>query len=182
MTAAEMPLLFSKVLACRQNRDYIIYKGKNNMARLIVPELNELNYRKKLLENRGTMAFRNGIIPFPKEEWSSFHQEWVGQDPGRKYFAYIYCGGCEDFTGMVSYCYDEELAGHVIDVLVEKSRRRCGYGTSGISLIKDIARQNHISRFIAPLPKDSEAIPFLEKNGFQKDHESEDSVVYVLDF
>ncbi len=152
------------------------------MARLIVPELNELNYRKKLLEHKGTMAFHHGTIPFPKEEWQEFYHEWVNQDQAQKYFAYIYCGGCEDFTGMVSYCYDEELKGHVIDVLIEKSRRRCGYGTSGIRLMKDVARQNQISRFIAPLPKDSEAIPFLEKNGFQKDHETDHSAVYVLNF
>lgn len=152
------------------------------MARLIVPELQEMKYRKILLENKGTMAFHNGTIPFPEEEWQGFYREWVGQDPSRKYFAYIYCGGCEDFTGMVSYRYDEDQDGHVIDVLVEKSRRRCGYGTSGIRLMKDIAKQNHISRFIAPLPKGSEAVPFLEKNGFQKDRETDDSVIYILNF
>lgn len=152
------------------------------MPRLIVPELKEMKYRKKLLENRGTMAFRHGTVPFPEDEWQDFYREWVGQDPTRKYFAYIYCGGCEDFTGMVSYCYDEEQKGHVVDVLIENSRRRCGYGTAGISLMKDIAKQNHISRFIALLPKDSDAVPFLEKNGFQRERETDDSVIYVMNF
>ena len=50
------------------------------MARLIVPELSEMNYRKKLLEHAGTMSFRHGTVPFPEEEWPEFYHEWVGQD------------------------------------------------------------------------------------------------------
>lgn len=152
------------------------------MARLIVPDLQEMSYRKKLLEHKGTMAFHHGTIPFPKEEWPFFYEEWVHQDEKKRYFAYIYCGKCEDFTGMVSYDYVPEFCGHVIDILIEKSRRRSGYGTSGISLLKEEAKKHQISRFIAPLEKGSEAAAFFEKNGFHIDYETDHSVVYILDF
>ena len=152
------------------------------MARLIVPELSEMNYRKKLLEHAGTMSFHHGTVPFPEEEWPEFYREWVGQDEKDRYFAYIYCGGCEDFTGMVSYHYDENEKGHVVDVLVEKARRHCGYGSSGIRLLQDVAKQNDISRFIAPVEKGNDAAAFFENLGFTKDHETADAVVYTLEF
>ena len=151
------------------------------MAKLIVPELQELNYRKKWLENANTMAFHHGIIPFPKEEWKDFYHEWV-EEPEDRYFAYIYCGGCEDFTGMVSYRYDEAQDGYVVDVLVDKSKRREGYGTSGIELMKEVAAENGIHRFVAPVEKGNDAAEFFEKTGFVKDRETDRELVYILDF
>lgn len=152
------------------------------MARLIIPELAEMKYRKKLLEHEGTMAFHHGTIPFPEEKWQEFYDQWVGQDPSDRYFAYIYCGGCEDFTGMVSYRYDENEKGHVVDVLVEKKRRHTGYGTSGIRLLQNVAKQQQISRFIAPVEKGNDAAAFFEHLGYKKDHTTEDTVVYTIDF
>ncbi len=150
------------------------------MAILIVPEINELAYRRKLLKNRSTMEFAGGPVSFEKEEWENFWNTNVNTDPREAYYAFIFCRGCLDFTGEVSYRKDPDSGRYLIFILVEGFRRNAGYGRSGIELLKEEAKKNGISELYAVVDRKSQAHGFFLKTGFEKVEEDEDTITYLL--
>lgn len=151
------------------------------MAELIVPTVEELSYHKKLVESPKTMSF-SAPIEFPEEKWEEFYKEEVDRDPSERFLAYIFCDGCMDFTGEVSYRYDEEYQGYMAFVLIEKKYRNDGYGEEGLRLLKKEAKNNDIDKFYVRLDKENEAaIRFVEKMGFEL-IDDKDKLMYLLDF
>ena len=49
------------------------------------PELKDLWFRKKMLEDEETMTYNKawgGTIPFPEEDWKEWYDHWIGMTIG----------------------------------------------------------------------------------------------------
>ena len=153
------------------------------MAFLIVPEKEELSFRKKLHESKKTMAYAHGTESFPEKDWDSFYAKNVQADPKDELYRLVFCDGCMEFTAETSWKKDPELNGYLLDILVKGDMRREGYGQESLRLMKGEAISYGIHTFYAKItPDNTDARKFLEHEGFQKQKEENNTVLYRLDF
>lgn len=143
------------------------------MPELIKPEMDELSFRKRMLENLHTMNWLGETIPFPKEEWKDFYDSYVLADPSEKYYRLIYCPGCNDFVGAVSYALNSETNRYEMELLIEANRRLCGYGRWALGAIKSIAAKHGLPALWVRISKSNTAFDFLERYGFERVQEDE---------
>ncbi len=145
------------------------------MAILIIPEFEELSYRRKMHESSRTMAFMHHTEPFPREKWDAFYRYVTEADPAKECYRMIYCRGCCDIVGEVSYERISDTQSAVCRVLIDASKRNSGYGRSGVSLMEEEAAKHGISEFIFEIAADNPASGFLEHIGYtlkEKDGET----------
>lgn len=81
---------------------------------------------------------------FQKEDWPAFYDHDVEADVKERVYRYIFCPKCNDFTGEVSWQYNQERNRYEIYILVSSSMRLEGYGRKGINLLKQMAAENGI--------------------------------------
>ncbi|MBR3348774.1 MAG: GNAT family N-acetyltransferase [Solobacterium sp.] len=151
------------------------------MPELIKPEMDELSFRKKMLENLHTMNWLGETIPFPKENWKDFYESHVLADPSEKYYRLIYCPGCNDFVGSIGYEFSRETNRYEMELLIDAGRRLCGYGRWALGALKNAAKNAGISSLAVRISKTNTAYEFLEKYGFSRKEEDGDSYLEVCE-
>ncbi len=119
------------------------------MSRLClhVPELNELWYRKKLMEDPETMSYNRGYdldfagydkgtgcIAFPKEEWESCYNYFVGHEPER-FYAYLVNTENGEFVGEVNVHKSVGHDWYDMGIVIEAKHRGKGYANEGLRLL-----------------------------------------------
>ena len=145
------------------------------MPELIKPERSELSFRRKMLENLHTMSWLGHTISFPKEKWDCFYQKTVMADPEERFYRLIYCPGCNDFVGSIAYMLNRETGRYEMELLIDASRRLCGYGRWALGALKSAAKKQGISSLWVRIAKTNTAFEFLEKYGFVRAEEDESS-------
>lgn len=150
------------------------------MAYLVKPELNELNYRRKLHESALTMSDLGGAEAFPKAEWSSFYNRYIEADPKEFLYRYIFCPSCNDFVGEAQWKYDTEKQRYEIQIIVEHSLRLEEYGRKGIALLEKEAKEYGIDALYACTDRKNPAVGFFEHLGKKKAEEDQDTVTFLL--
>ena len=150
--------------------------------KLIIPQLNELSYRKKILSDPDTMAYnkdydlnlygydkKTGCIKFPESQWQHWYSYWIGREPER-FYSYIFVGEIGTYIGEVALRYVEAEKAHVINVIIEAQYRGRGYGKIALELLLQKAFIDlKLKRVIDEIPvtrKDS--IKLFERIGFRK--------------
>lgn len=119
------------------------------MSRLClhVPELNELWYRKKLMEDPETMRYNRGYdldfagydkgtgcIAFPEEEWESCYNYFVGNEPER-FYAYLVNTENGEFVGEVNAHKSVGHDWYDMGIVIEAKHRGKGYANEGLRLL-----------------------------------------------
>lgn len=119
------------------------------MSRLClhVPELNEFWYRKKLMEDPETMSYNRGYdldfagydketgcIAFPKEEWKSCYNYFVGNEPER-FYAYLVNTENGEFVGEVNVHKSVGHDWYDMGIVIEAKHRGKGYANEGLRLL-----------------------------------------------
>lgn len=119
------------------------------MSRLClhVPELNEFWYRKKLMEDPETMSYNRGYdldfagydketgcIAFPKEEWKSCYNYFVGHEPER-FYAYLVNTENGEFVGEVNAHKSVGHDWYDMGIVIEAKHRGKGYANEGLRLL-----------------------------------------------
>ncbi|MBP5408190.1 MAG: N-acetyltransferase, partial [Bacilli bacterium] len=59
------------------------------MLNLYIPKIEDLWFRKQLLEDKETMSYNDkwgGTIPFPKELWQDYYNNWINKDPRNRFY------------------------------------------------------------------------------------------------
>lgn len=137
------------------------------MPDLVIPKREELSFRKNMLENEKTMAFRHGTVPFPESEWDTWMDKWIlHADPLDRFYRFVFCDGCNDF---VALCGWEKIENkYQLILIVDLKRRNVGYGTSIVKLLAEEAKSRKIESFYAKVYLDNSAIAFLKKCGFEE--------------
>lgn len=114
---------------------------------LHVPKLDELWYRKKLLEDPKTMSYNcgyeldfdgydkeTGCIAFPESKWKNAYEYLVGNEP-KCFYAYLVSTENGEFAGDVNL---HKSAGHdwyEMGIVIEAKHRGKGYASEGLRLL-----------------------------------------------
>ena len=124
------------------------------MLELYEPHIEDLWFKEKMMDDEQTMAYNHaygGTIPFPKEKWTNWHQRWITDHSGKRFYRYIQDN--DAFVGEVAYYFDEERQIYIADVVIYAPYRGKGYGRKALQLLCEIAKENGIrnSMMISPL-------------------------------
>lgn len=143
------------------------------------PTIDELAFRQKLLSDEKTMTYNHaygGIIPFPKETWLNWYNRWISA-PDQRYYRYLRLGDTGEFVGEVAWHYDVEQKIYLCDVLVLADYRGKGYGTTGLALLCEVARESHITELYDDIARDNPSVALFLKNGFSVAFETDEIVM-----
>lgn len=118
---------------------------------LYIPKFEELNYEKKLLQDKDTMSYnrgydissigydkKSGCICHPQSYWISWYDKYMHSE--NYFFAYLFLEDEGVFVGDVNFhtsSFDQSW--HDIGILIESKYRGRGFSKEGLSLLIDYA-------------------------------------------
>ena len=161
--------------------------------KLIVPSIEELNYRKFILADPNTMSYNAGLnldfkeydnssgcIEFPEDSWSEWFYRWINKTSD-KYYAYLYNEDIKKYVGEVALSYDTKYESHMISIIVEGQYRGLGYGETGLRLLLETAfNELLLEELVDVFPfSRAESVRLFEKLGFHKSTDG-DMVIFRL--
>ena len=151
------------------------------MIELYRPTIDELGFRESLLADEKTMSYNlawGGTIPFPQTEWEKWYHRWLEGSAFQRFYRYLYDTENKNFVGEAAYYYDEKREIHICDVIVLAKYRNMGFGSIGIRLLCDAAKENGVSMLYDDIAADNPSYKLFLKNGFEIDYQ-DDTVVMV---
>lgn len=118
---------------------------------LYVPKMDELWFRKQLLEDPETMSYNkgyelasphyhkeNGCIDFPKESWAAWAKRFLNQEPMR-FYAYILRVEDQTFLGEVNLHRNDEGDWYDMGIVLHAQYRGHGYAYTALQLLLEYA-------------------------------------------
>lgn len=139
------------------------------MLTLYKPALDELGFREALLSDAETMAYNaawGGTIAFPREKWAAWYRAWVEAPEGQRYYRYLLSPHRRGFVGEIAYHYDAQASLYLCDVIILAKYRGHGFGTEGLRLLCEAARENGLPALHDHIAADNPAWRLFLKNGF----------------
>ncbi len=148
------------------------------MIKLIVPKISDLEYRKKWLMDKDTMAYNMGLnldlkgynkedgtIFMTDEDMQNWYYKWIDKEPDR-YYAYVY--NDEDIPVGEVYYYPND-GSYNVGILIYDKYRGKGYAYDALcELLKIAFNKNNIPELVDMIPLDRmEAINLFKKVGFK---------------
>ncbi len=134
------------------------------MLKLYKPELNDLWFRQSVLSDYDTMSYNKswgGTIPFPKEKWSSWYEHWVCDDKDKRFYRYLLDDETNEFVGEIAFHYDEARNIFICNIIVLARLRRKGYGTEGLKLLCESAKNIGIDIIYDDIAADNPSVKFF---------------------
>ncbi|MBQ1521653.1 MAG: GNAT family N-acetyltransferase [Erysipelotrichaceae bacterium] len=152
------------------------------MIELVIPTLEDLWFRKKLLAGEETMSYNHawgGTISFPEEKWQNWYDRWVMNHENKRYYRYL--KDENGFVGEIAYHYDPEYDGYVADIIIFFQFRGRGYGAQGLELLCNAAKENGIRVLYDDIAIDNTAINLFIKQGFYEVCRTEEKIILKKD-
>lgn len=134
------------------------------------PALAELWFREQLLADEATMSYNRawgGTIAFPPERWERWYAAWMQAPVSQRYYRYLYDTELQTFVGEIAYHYDAQQQFHLCDVLISAAYRHHGFGTQGLRLLCQAAKENNIPALYDDIAADNPSYQLFLKNGFE---------------
>ena len=144
------------------------------------PDLEELDFRRRLLADTETMAYNHaygGTIDFPAERWADWYSRWVADGTGKRFYRYLYHEAERAFVGEAAYHFDSEFGAYVCDVLVSAQYRGRGFGRAGLKLLCAAAKANGVTRLADNIALDNPSVALFLSAGFCERFRNEE---YIL--
>ena len=144
------------------------------------PKLEDLWFRQKMLEDEETMSYNKawgGTISFPKRDWEDWFNHWVINHENKRYYRYLKNEEGE-FAGEIAYHYDSNYDGYMVDIIIYSKYRNKGYGSLGLKLLCDIAKENGISSLHDDIALDNQGISIFKKLDFIEQYRT-DSIILL---
>lgn len=144
------------------------------------PALEELWFRESLMADEDTMSYNHawgGTIPFPKAKWEQWYQKWLEDPESQRYYRYLYDTVGKNFVGEIAYYYDEQRKIYICDVIVLAKYRNRGFGSAGIRLLCEAAKENGVLSLYDDIAADNPSYKLFLKNGFEIDSRDETVVM-----
>lgn len=148
------------------------------------PAMDELSFRQEWLADPDTMAFNHaygGTINFPKERWADWYARWVEDATGQRFYRYLYDVGQDAFVGEVAYHFDGELDAYICDVIVPATHRGRGYGSHGLTLLCQAAKERGVIRLQDNIAVDNPSISVFLKSGFREVYRNDKYILVAKD-
>ena len=152
------------------------------MIELVIPKLEDLWFREKLLADEETMSYNHawgGTISFSEEKWQNWYDRWVINHENKRYYRYL--KDEKGFVGEIAYHYDPEYDGYVADVIIFSQFRGRGYGSQGLKLLCEAAKENGIKALYDDIAIDNTAISLFKKQGFFEVNRTDEKIILKKD-
>ena len=152
------------------------------MLELVIPTLEDMWFREKLLADEETMSYNHawgGTISFPEEKWQNWYDRWVKNHENKRYYRYL--KDENGFVGEIAYHYDPEYDGYVADIIIFFQFRGRGYGAQGLELLCNAAKENGIRVLYDDIAIDNTAINLFKKQGFYEVCRTEEKIILKKD-
>ena len=152
------------------------------MPEFVIPSLEDLWFRERLMADEETMSYNHawgGTIPFPREDWQDWYEYWVKDPEGQRYYRYLKDG--DTFVGEAAYHYDPEYHGFVADIIIYSPYRGRGYGSQGLAMLCEAAKENGLTALYDDIAIDNPAISMFLKQGFGEVYRTEEKIVLKKD-
>ena len=137
------------------------------MLELYEPQVGDLWFKEKMMGDEQTMSYNHAygaIIPFPKEYWADWHNRWITNHNGKRFYRYI--KDRDTFVGEVAYHFDGERQIYIADVIIYAPYRGKGYGCNGLLLLCETAKANGIRELYDDIAIDNSSVALFLKCGF----------------
>ena len=144
-----------------------------------LPKYEELWFRRMMLEDEETMSYNHawgGTIPFPEENWRDWYDFWITEGGKRRFYRYLKSEE-DGFVGEVAYHYDRDLPGFIADVIVYSGFRGKGYGSEGLDMLCDAARENGVAVLYDDIAADNPAISLFLRHGFNEEYRTPEKII-----
>ena len=132
------------------------------MIEIHKPEPEELWFRESLMADEATMSFNHAWA-----EGSEYH----------RYYRYLLNQETGAYVGEISYHFDTQRNIHLCDVIVLAKYRNKGFGTKGIQLLCNAAKENGVTALYDDIAADNPSYKLFLKNGFTIDYQNDDVVM-----
>ena len=150
------------------------------MIEIHKPEPEELWFRESLMADEDTMSFNHawgGPIPFPKTKWAQWYHAWTEGSEYHRYYRYLLNQETGAYVGEISYHFDTQRNIHLCDVIVLAKYRNKGFGTKGIQLLCNAAKENGVTALYDDIAADNPSVSLFLKSGFTIDYQNDDVVM-----
>lgn len=147
------------------------------------PKFEDLWFRQQMLEDEETMSYNKawgGTIPFPLEKWEGWFDDWVANHYNRKYYRYLK-NEEGTFVGEIAYHFDSQYDGYVANVIIYFKYRNNGYGSLGLRMLCDAAKENGIISMYDDIAIDNPAISIFLKQGFVEQYRTDAIILLKKD-
>lgn len=148
------------------------------MLEAVTPALADMWFRESLMADEETMSYNHawgGTIPFPEDQWEDWYGYWIINHENLRYYRYLKAEN--RFVGEIAYHYDPEYSGYVADVIIFSAFRGRGYGTQGLKLLCDAAKENGIKALYDDIAIDNTAIRLFLRHGFCEEYRTQEKIV-----
>ncbi len=159
-------------------------KMEDNMIKLYKPQLEDLWFRKKFMNDEETMSYNHawgGTIPFPESEWPGWYNYWIIYHEDKRFYRYLVKQESNEFIGEIAYHFDDEKKIWLADVIVASMYRGKGYGTQGLILLCKEAQKNGIDVLRDDIAIDNKSVSMFLKNGFSEEYRTEEIIMLKKD-
>lgn len=137
------------------------------MLKLYEPHIEDLWFKEKMMGDEQTMSYNHaygGTIPFPKECWADWHDRWITNHNGQRFYRYIKDDGT--FVGEAAYHFDGERQLYFADVIIYAPYRGKGYGRKALLLLCQAAKDAGIHELYDDIAIDNSSVALFLKCGF----------------
>lgn len=154
------------------------------MIQLYVPKLEDLWFRQMFMADEETMSYNHhwgGTIPFPKEDWKDWHDYWVVNPEGKRFYRYLQEEATGEFVGEIAYHYDGDRKIHIADIIVYTKYRGKGFGEQGLQMLCEAAKANRVQTLYDDIAIDNPAIKLFLKTGFVEEYRTDEIIMLKKD-
>ena len=137
------------------------------MLELYEPHIEDLWFKEKMLSDEPTMSYNHaygGTIPFPKKRWAGWHDRWIKNHDGKRFYRYV--RQHDAFVGETAYHLDEERRMYIADVIIYAPYRGKGYGSKALLMLCEAAKDNGIQELYDDIAIDNSAVALFLNAGF----------------
>lgn len=123
-------------------------KKMNRRLKLAVPELPDLWYRKRMMEDPATMSYNRGYdlsfegydretgcIAFPESEWAEWYDAFIARGAPKRFYAYVVRLEDGAWIGEVNLHESGEPGIYDMGVVIEARYRGQGYAREALELL-----------------------------------------------
>ena len=150
------------------------------MIKLYSPKLDDLWFRQMFMADDETMSYNHnwgGTISFPEENWADWHDYWIANPQGKRFYRYLQDEMNDEFVGEIAYHYDCERQIYIADVIVHAKHRGKGFGKQGLLLLCDAAKENGVEILYDDIAIDNPAIMLFLKVGFCEEYRTDEIIM-----
>ena len=148
------------------------------MLSLYNPELQDLSFRRRMLEDPATMSYNHhwgGTVSFPEEDWDDWYDHWIVKNEGRRFYRYLQNEDGE-LVGEIAYHYDRQN-NCLANVLIYAPFRGRGYGSKALDILCDCASENGVREMYDDIAIDNPAISLFLKHGFKEEYRTDEIIM-----